>query len=145
MSPRIWIIVGAISAAAAVGLGAYHAHGLKKRLEGRELPAETVVQKLHDFEVGVRYQMSHALALIFIGLIARQCSSQGGWGPSRGVQAAGWLFVLGTLLFSGCLYVPVLTGLKLHWALVPSGGLALILGWVVLAIGVATSKVGGTP
>jgi uncharacterized membrane protein YgdD (TMEM256/DUF423 family) len=133
MSPRFWIIIGAISAAAAVGLGAYHAHGLEKRLEGRELPAETIVQKLHDFEVGVRYQMSHALALVLVALIASK------W-PSRGVQAAGWLFVIGTLLFSGCLYIPVLTGLKLHWSLVPSGGLALILGWVILAIGVATSR-----
>lgn len=133
MSPRFWIIVGAISAAIAVGFGAYHAHGLKKRLEARELPAETVVQKLHDFEVGVRYQMSHALALVLVGIVAHL------W-PSRGVQAAGWLFLIGTLLFSGCLYIPVLAGLKLHWALVPSGGLALILGWMVLAIGVATSR-----
>lgn len=133
MSPRIWIILGAVSAALAVGFGAYHAHGLKKRLEARELPAETVTQKLHDFEVGVRYQMSHALALVLLGLVAQH------W-PSRGVQAAGWLFVIGTLLFSGCLYIPVLSGLKLHWALVPTGGLALIVGWIALAVGVAVAR-----
>jgi uncharacterized membrane protein YgdD (TMEM256/DUF423 family) len=133
MSPRIWIVVGAVSAAIAVGLGAYHAHGLKKRLDARELPAETVVQQLRDFEVGVRYQMSHALALVLLGLVAKH------W-QSRGVQAAGWLFVIGTLLFSGCLYIPVLTGFKLHWAFVPTGGLAFIVGWVALAVGVATSR-----
>jgi uncharacterized membrane protein YgdD (TMEM256/DUF423 family) len=127
MSPRIWIIVGALSAAIGVGLGAYHAHGLEKRLAAQELPSEKIVAKLHDFEVGVRYQMYHALALVLVGIIGRQS-------PSRGLNIAGWLFIAGSMLFCGCLYVPVLTGTKLPWYLVPSGGLAFIVGWVALAV-----------
>jgi len=127
MSPRVWIIIGALSAALGVGLGAYHAHGLKKRLDAQDLPPETVVQKLHDFEVGVRYEMYHALGLVLIGVMARQ-------GASRGLQIAGWLFIAGTLLFCGCLYIPVLTGAKLPWYLVPSGGLAFIVGLVAIAV-----------
>ncbi|MCC7085344.1 MAG: DUF423 domain-containing protein [Pirellulales bacterium] len=133
MSPRIWMVFGAISAAAAVGLGAYHAHGLKKRLDSQALAAEVVVQKLHDFEVGVRYQMYHALGLILVGVIARQSTQ-------RGMQISGWMFVLGTLLFSGCLYFPVLTGITLHWALVPAGGVALIIGWVAMAVCLTASR-----
>src|SRR5215831_14636538 len=96
MSPRIWIVLGALSAAIGVGLGAYHAHGLQAMLERRDVQISDIQQKMRDFEVGVRYQLIHAIALVLTGLLARQT-------PSAWFHAAGTLFVVGSVLFSGCL------------------------------------------
>jgi len=78
------------------------------------------------FETGVRYQMYHAL-----GLIA--CA----WGltkwPGTLASTAGWLFIAGTIVFSGSLYALSLTGIRTLGALTPLGGLALLAGWVCLA------------
>ena len=127
MSPRIWIFLGAASAAVSVGLGAYHAHGLEPALVARGLSPEVVQQQMHSFEVGVRYEMYHALGLILVGLLSERVSS-------RSANVAAILFLAGTLLFSVCLYIPVLAGMKLPWYLVPSGGMAFICGWIVLAV-----------
>jgi uncharacterized membrane protein YgdD (TMEM256/DUF423 family) len=133
-------MVGAIFAALAVGLGAYAAHGLDKYLvekyagQTRDVVGQTVPaaeKYLADFRTGVNYQMSHALGLIAIGIVAqtRRC-----WG----LQIAAWCFVLGILLFSGALYVIALKGPNwqgIRWGLVaPFGGMAYILGWVAFAI-----------
>jgi uncharacterized membrane protein YgdD (TMEM256/DUF423 family) len=127
MSPRIWIILGAISGAIGVGLGAYHAHGLEKALAARGLTGDDLQKQMHNFDVGLRYQMYHALALILVGLLA--------WRePMICLNLAGVFFVAGTLLFSGCLYIPVLAEIKLPWYLVPGGGAAFIAGWIALAV-----------
>jgi uncharacterized membrane protein YgdD (TMEM256/DUF423 family) len=127
MTSKLWISIGAISAAIAVGLGAYHAHGLEKKLAERiSTPAE-LEQAMQNFEVAVRYQMLHAIALVVIGVLTVHLNR-------RAMNMAGILFVLGTFLFSGCLYVPVLTGVKLPWYLVPAGGLSFICGWIALAV-----------
>jgi uncharacterized membrane protein YgdD (TMEM256/DUF423 family) len=79
------------------------------------------------FETGARYEMYHALGL---GLAA--------WAFSRGGGAAaawaGWLFVLGTVLFSGSLYALALSGVRALGAVTPLGGVAFIAGWVALAV-----------
>ena len=102
-----------------MALGAFGAHGLKTRVD-----ADLLVV----FETGVRYQMYHALALLLVG-----------WGTARwpGVWAnmAGWLFLVGILVFSGSLYLMTLTGARWLGAITPIGGLAFILGWVTLAVG----------
>ncbi len=128
MLPRVCVIFGALSAAVAVGLGAYHVHGLEKFLAAQDLAPDAVAKKLHDFDVGVRYQMYHALGMVLVGLLAmhRQLVWQ---------RVALNCFLAGTLLFCGGLYVPVLFGGKLPWFLVPIGGLAFIVGWVAVAIG----------
>src|SRR5690606_28038435 len=105
-----------------------HAHGLIKSLGARLLDPEEVLRRMDEFEVAVRYQMYHALGLVLLGLLAIRSGSC--W-----LTTAGILFIAGTLLFCGCLYIPVLTGTKLPWFLVPSGGLAFILGWLALAVG----------
>jgi uncharacterized membrane protein YgdD (TMEM256/DUF423 family) len=127
MSPRIWILLGALLAAIAVGLGAYHAHGLEKVLHERGLEGDELQRKMHDFDTGVRYQMFHALALICVGLFALQA-------PTNWLNAGGALFVAGMVLFSACLYVPILAAMKLPPLLVPAGGLSFILGWIAVAI-----------
>ncbi|MBI1942296.1 MAG: DUF423 domain-containing protein [Betaproteobacteria bacterium] len=116
---RLFFTLGSLSAFAGVALGAFAAHGLKSRL-GPEL--------LATFETGVRYQMYHAFALLAVGW------AQARW-PGSILTASGWLFVAGTLLFSGSLYALSLTGARWLGAVAPVGGLALLAGWLCLAWG----------
>lgn len=83
---------------------------------------------LDVFEVGVRYQLYHALALLFLGLALTR------W-PRAEFSAAGWLFVFGTVVFSGSLYALSLSGMRWLGAVTPIGGLAFLLGWLGIAWG----------
>jgi uncharacterized membrane protein YgdD (TMEM256/DUF423 family) len=114
---RVFFAAGCVSAAVAVGLGAFGAHGLRARL---------VPDLLTTFEIGVRYQLYHALGLVAVGLALAR------W-PSSASGLAGWLFIAGTLLFSGSLYVLAFTGVRWLGAVTPLGGAAFIAGWMVLA------------
>jgi uncharacterized membrane protein YgdD (TMEM256/DUF423 family) len=114
---RIFFALGAISAFISVAAGAFGSHGLKDRLSP---------ELLSVFEVGARYQMYHALALIAVAWALSK------WPGSLAVTS-GWLFVVGTLLFSGSLYLLSLTGLKWLGAITPLGGLAFLAGWLCLA------------
>ena len=71
--------------------------------------------------------MTHALALLVLPVIARGAARPGL------ARAAGWLFVAGTVLFSGSLYVLALSGLRVAGAVTPLGGACLALGWLALA------------
>lgn len=115
---RLFFAAGSIAGFLGVGLGAFGAHALKARLSP---------EALATFEVGVRYQMYHALALI---AAAWACTK---W-PGAWANASGWLFIAGIAVFSGSLYVLVLTGAKWLGAVTPLGGLALLAGWVCLAV-----------
>jgi len=114
-----FLALGALSAAVAVALGAFGAHALRARLSP---------DLLATFEVGVRYQMYHALALLAAAW------AMGRW-PGQPLLLAGWCFVAGTLLFSGSLYLLVLTGHRWLGAVTPLGGGAFIAGWLLLAWG----------
>jgi uncharacterized membrane protein YgdD (TMEM256/DUF423 family) len=114
---RIFFGLGALSAGLAVALGAFAAHGLRSRIS---------VEALQTFETGARYHVYHALALLAVAWAAAR------W-PGTAVNAAGWLFVVGTVLFSGSLYVLAVTGVRALGAITPFGGLAFILGWLALA------------
>lgn len=114
---RIFFATGAVSACIAVATGAFGAHGLKSRLSP---------EMLNTFEVGARYQMYHALALMIVAW------AQTRW-PGTLVVASGWLFVVGTILFSGSLYLLGLTGVRSLGAITPLGGLAFLAGWLCLA------------
>ncbi|MGQ9490542.1 MAG: DUF423 domain-containing protein [Anaerolineae bacterium] len=116
---RLFFVLGALSGGLAVALGAFGAHTLKARL---------AADLLVIFETGVRYQMYHALALLAVAwALAR-------WPGSPLAVAAGWLFVLGTVLFSFSLYLLSLTGLRWLGAITPLGGIAFVAGWVCLAL-----------
>ena len=117
---RFFFAAGSVSALLAVALGAFAAHGLKSKL-----PPEM----MSTFEVGVRYQMYHALALLAVAWASTR------W-PGSSVNAAGWLFLAGTIIFSGSLYLLSLTGLRWLGAITPIGGVAFLLGWLLLAWGV---------
>jgi uncharacterized membrane protein YgdD (TMEM256/DUF423 family) len=114
---RIFFVLGSLLAAISVGLGAFGAHALRATLSAADLAT---------FETAVRYQMYHALALLAVAWAATR------W-PSGSVTAAGWAFVVGILVFSGSLYVLVLTGQRWLGAVTPLGGLAFLLGWALLA------------
>lgn len=120
MKRDIFIVLGALSAAIAVALGAFNAHSLRSVLS----PA-----LLATFETGVRHQMYHAIGLILTGIILRQRC-----GRPRLAVAAGWIFVAGTALFSGSLYALSLSGISTFGAITPLGGLAFIAGWTMLAL-----------
>ncbi len=115
---RVWFLVAAVGGFAAVALGAFAAHGLRDRLAPR---------MFEIFEVAVRYQMYHALALLGVAWVA----SRGGGTPA---QAAGWCFLAGMLLFSGSLYVLSLSGITRLGMITPFGGVAFLTGWVLLAV-----------
>jgi uncharacterized membrane protein YgdD (TMEM256/DUF423 family) len=114
---RLFFALGCASAFIAVGLGAFAAHGLKTRL---------APDMLAVFEIGVRYQMYHAFGLIAVAWALTR------W-PGAWTSAGGGLFVAGTLLFSGSLYVLALSGIKWLGAITPLGGLAFLAGWLCLA------------
>ena len=118
---RLFFAAGALSALVGVAAGAFGAHGLKGRLEESDLAV---------FETAARYQMYHALALLAVAWAAAR------WPASASVLGAGgWLFVAGTLLFSGSLYALSLTGVRWLGAVTPLGGLAFLAGWLCLAWG----------
>ena len=115
---RSFFALGALSALLAVAAGAFGAHALSTRL---------APDRLDVFETAARYQMYHALALLAAGWAAGQ------W-PGGASTAAGWLFVAGTFVFCGSLYLLALGGPRWLGAITPLGGLAFMAGWALLAL-----------
>lgn len=123
---RTFVVLAAFSAAVAVALGAFGAHVLR----GQVAP-----ELLGVFETGARWHRFHALGLVAVAWAATR------W-PRSAAVLAGWLFVAGTVLFSGSLYVLVLTGQRWLGAVTPVGGAAFIAGWLALAWGVLAAPGG---
>lgn len=115
---RLFVSIGAFSAAMGVGAGAFGAHALRAKLEPRMLEV---------FETGARYQMYHAIALIAVAWAMSR------W-PGSLTTAAGWLFVAGTVFFSGSLYLMAVTSIRALGAITPIGGVCFIAGWICLAL-----------
>lgn len=123
MNQKQTILIGAILGALGVGFGAFGAHALKSLLvkNGR----------METYELAVRYQFYHALALLFIGLLMNQYGS----------SIMGWSSVsifIGVILFSGSLYVYSLTNVTFFAMITPVGGLFLLCGWILLAYAIFT-------
>jgi uncharacterized membrane protein YgdD (TMEM256/DUF423 family) len=114
---RFFFAAGSISAFIAVALGAFGAHGLRSRL---------TPEMLNIFEVGVRYQMYHAFALFAVAWATSR------W-PENDFTAAGWAFIIGTVIFSGSLYLLSMTDIRWFGAITPLGGLGFLAGWAILA------------
>lgn len=115
---RALIATGAVLGMLAVIGGTFAAHVLPDYLDERAM---------QTFEVAVRYHMYHALAVFCAAWVGTK------W-PGRVPALAGWLFVTGAVLFSGSLYVLVMTGAKWLGAVAPLGGSAFIVGWLLLAL-----------
>jgi uncharacterized membrane protein YgdD (TMEM256/DUF423 family) len=113
---RFFFSAGSLAAFVAVGFGAFGAHSLRSRLSP---------EMLTIFEVGVRYQMYHALGLIAVAWATTR------W-PESYLNAAGWAFIVGIIIFSGSLYLLSLTGMRWLGAITPIGGISFLLGWAIL-------------
>jgi uncharacterized membrane protein YgdD (TMEM256/DUF423 family) len=127
--PRLWIICGSVLGFLGVAAGSFGAHGLKALLEANGQSA--------NWETAVRYCLFHAIALVLVGILA--------WLPqasaARGlVSTAGWSFLFGTVIFSGMLAALALSGVKILGAIVPIGGVLLLVGWACLAAAAWMSK-----
>ncbi len=115
----IFVILGSLLAALAVGRGAIGAHALKSQL---------TAEQLATVHTAVQYQMYHAIGLVLVGLLSL-------YQRSRWFEGAGWSMLVGIILFSGLLYAWLVTGRRFFVYPVPVGGVAFIIGWVLLAIG----------
>ncbi|WP_223702995.1 DUF423 domain-containing protein [Sutcliffiella deserti] len=116
---NLFIILGAIHAFLAVALGAFGAHGLEGRVSER---------MLEIWKTGVTYQMFHAGGLFVIAFMIDRLGSSGL------LTTAGWSMFVGIILFSGSLYILTLSGIKVLGAITPLGGVAFLLGWVLLIV-----------
>ncbi len=117
---KLFLFLGSMIMALSVVIGAFGAHGLEGKLSER---------MMKNYQTGVQYHMIHGIGLLVVGLLALKMTS----GVLTG---AGWSFVVGIVLFSGSLYVMALTGITKLGAITPIGGLAFIVGWVLLGIAV---------
>lgn len=116
---RLFVILGSLAMALAVASGAFGAHALRERLT----PADLAI-----WQTAVQYHLVHALGLFAVAAVAQ-------WLPDAGgVRLSGWLLTAGILLFSGSLYVLVLSGQRWLGAVTPLGGTAFLAGWIWLAV-----------
>lgn len=121
---KIFLILGSSFAGLAVAIGAFGAHALKSVLEA--------TNRVETFETGAKYQFYHALALIVLGLLMQKFDH-------RMFTWAGYGFVAGIILFSGSLYILSLSGVTKWGAVTPLGGIAFLIGWITLIIGITKS------
>jgi uncharacterized membrane protein YgdD (TMEM256/DUF423 family) len=117
---KVFLILGAINGFLAVALGAFGAHGLEGKLSARQIEI---------WEKAVTYQMFHTVALFVTGIIGMKFQS-------GGLTAAGWMFLLGIIIFSGSLYIYSTTSIKTFAMITPIGGVAFLIGWILLGYAV---------
>ncbi len=116
---KFFFVCAAILGALGVALGAFGAHALEARLSA---------SLLQTYETGVRYHFYHVVALLAVVFAV------GRWPNTNLPVIAGWLFLVGVLIFSGSLYILALTGVRWLGAITPIGGVAFIAGWLCLAL-----------
>ena len=115
---KIWVIVGAILLALAIVLGAFGAHIIKSKISSEDLAI---------FEIGVRYHIYHAIGLMVVGLIGFHVHQ-------NIIDIPALIITAGIIIFSGSLYILVLTGVRWMGSITPIGGLLFIIGWILLAV-----------
>jgi uncharacterized membrane protein YgdD (TMEM256/DUF423 family) len=120
---KTWLLIGSIMGFLSVAGGAFGAHALKARVS---------TEMIEVFTTGTRYLMLHAVALLAVGVLADRMAG-------TSLSVAGWTFTVGTLIFTGSLWVLAGTGTRWLGAITPIGGLTLLVGWAALAMAVAKS------
>jgi uncharacterized membrane protein YgdD (TMEM256/DUF423 family) len=122
-----WLMaIAAVLGGTGVAAGAFASHALRSRLSDRALEI---------FDVGTRYQLIHAVALLLVAGLLWQAEA----GRSL-LTAAGVSFIVGTLIFSGSLYALSLSGIKWLGAITPLGGAGFLIGWLCLLIAAFSIK-----
>lgn len=117
---KLFLLFGIINGFLAVALGAFGAHGLEGKLSEKMLTI---------WEKAVNYQMFHTMALLVTGILASKIEG-------ASIVWAGWLFLVGIILFSGSLYLYSTSGIKILAMITPFGGIMFLIGWVVLGYAV---------
>lgn len=112
---KFFVVIGAFFGFMAVALGAFGAHGLEGKISD---------QALKTWEKAVQYQMFHTVSIIITGfaLLKFQTAS---------LVWAGWMFIIGILLFSGSLYFYSTTGVRTLAMITPFGGVIFLIGWIL--------------
>lgn len=119
---RLFLKTGATLAGLSIALGAFGAHAFKQILE--------LSNRTETYETAARYQMYGALALIFIGILTDKI-------PHKYFTWAGYCFIVGTIIFSGSLYLICATGITMWGAVAPIGGAGLMIGWILFFMAVS--------
>lgn len=114
---RFFIVIGAVLAGLSVVIGAFGAHALSGHLTERGAAI---------WGTGVQYQMLHSVAMVVIGILLLILNSK------KLLQLAGFAFLIGTILFSGSLYLIALMTIKNLGLITPIGGLFFVVGWLLL-------------
>jgi len=117
MMSKTFLIIGSIGGFLSVALGAFAAHGLKSHLNP---------ELLNTFHTAVTYQFFHSLLLIMIGILLMLKPN------AKYFDYAGIAIIIGTLLFSGSLYLLVITGIKTLGIITPIGGTFFLIGWLLM-------------
>jgi uncharacterized membrane protein YgdD (TMEM256/DUF423 family) len=121
---KIFLMAASISGFLAVAIGAFGAHGLKQKISEEMMAV---------YQTGVQYHFYHTLALLGVGILLQQ------FPHSLALKVSGWGMLVGMLVFSGSLYLLVLSGTRWLGAITPIGGLALLVAWLALAVGIYQS------
>ncbi|MBL0385312.1 DUF423 domain-containing protein [Tumebacillus sp. ITR2] len=121
-----FVSLGSVMMLLSVAIGAFGAHALKPVLVENNLQS--------TFETGVHYHMIHALAILFVALMADKFPKS-----PKLLNAAAWLFFVGILLFSFSLYILAITNITILGAITPLGGVCFLVGWALLALAAARS------
>jgi len=124
-----WIVWGAVLAAAAVVMGAFGAHGMQDYLAQFENGA----RRMDVWKTAAHYHIVHAVGLILIGVTPSA--------KPKLINIAAWLLILGITIFSGLLYTYSYTDIRILGAFVPIGGVAMIAGWITLAVAASSRNV----
>lgn len=128
-----WLRIAAVLGAAGVFIGAFGAHWLEKFPGVSSFSSEQLTKSREWLETGVRYHFYHTLALFGVGVLATLK-------PDVNLASPAIAFLVGILIFSGALYVMTVSQIRVLGAIVPIGGVAFIVGWVLLAIKVGNLK-----
>jgi len=120
---QLFVAIAGLFGFLGVALGAFGAHLLKNKLSP---------DLFGIYQIAVQYHFIHTLALLVIAWLGTVMESQL-------LTWAGWMFVFGICVFSGSLYVMALSGLRILGAITPVGGLAFLLGWLLMTIATVKS------
>lgn len=121
---KFYLLLGSINALLVIIIGAFGAHDLKEKL---------TVENMAIYQTAVQYHFYHAIGLILVGLIAWHIPS------SPYLRWSAWLMIMGIVLFSGSLYALSITDIRWLGMISPVGGIAFILAWLMLTVGIMKS------
>lgn len=120
---RLFLSLGAVFGLLGVALGAFGAHALRERLSPSDLEI---------FKTGVQYQSYHGTALLIVGILMLVRPEM------KRLNIVGYLFTIGTVIFSGSLYVLSVSGIRWFGAVTPIGGVCYLAGWLILLVAAAS-------